>query len=280
MNRVDLYQGDVYRRILLVQGQTVAFEVKQNGSPEEPRLLVEAWSKTSAGALEGELEKTIRHMLGTHVDLTPLYERAEHDARLLELVRPLRGLKPPRFPTMFETLANAVACQQVSLEAGLTLVTRLSQKFGSRVRGVSGFAFSFPSAEKISKAAASDIRALGFSASKAETMISLARAQLHGELEYELYEKMGDDEAIRRLDAFKGIGRWSAEYTLLRGLGRLDIYPGDDVGAAKSVATWLNADHRLSYEEVKEVTSNWGPLRGAVYFHFLLRKLKEKGLVN
>ncbi|MEM0321613.1 MAG: DNA-3-methyladenine glycosylase 2 family protein, partial [Thermoprotei archaeon] len=82
------------------------------------------------------------------------------------------------------------------------------------------------------------------------------------------------------LDAVKGIGRWSAEYVLLRGLGRLDVYPGDDVGAARSLAAWLGVDHRLSYEEVQEATSAWGRYRGMVYFHFLLRRLKEKGVVD
>jgi DNA-3-methyladenine glycosylase II len=42
---------------------------------------------------------------------------------------------------------------------------------------------------------------------------------------------MTNREAIAYLSRIRGIGRWSAEYVLLRGLGRLDTFPGDDVGA-------------------------------------------------
>ena len=38
----------------------------------------------------------------------------------------------------------------------------------------------------------------------------------------------------------RGVGRWTAEvHVLLRGLGRLQVFPGDDVGAQKSLARWL-----------------------------------------
>ncbi|GBC68577.1 DNA-3-methyladenine glycosylase [archaeon HR01] len=108
---------------------------------------------------------------------------------------------------------------------------------------------------------------------------SLASAYLKGELEDVRFESMDNPHVVRALEGIKGVGRWSAEYVLLYSLGRLDVYPGDDVGAAKSLATWLGISGRLSYEDVQTVTSRWGQYRGMVYFHLLLRRLREKSLV-
>lgn len=44
---------------------------------------------------------------------------------------------------------------------------------------------------------------------------------------------------LPRLRELRGVGRWTAEYVLLRRLGRLHVFPGDDVGAQKSLARWL-----------------------------------------
>ena len=41
-----------------------------------------------------------------------------------------RGMRPPRFPSIFEALLNGVACQQISLQAGLTLLNRFTHAFG------------------------------------------------------------------------------------------------------------------------------------------------------
>jgi DNA-3-methyladenine glycosylase II len=49
------------------------------------------------------------------------------------LGRSQRGLRleaTARLPTVFESLVNAVACQQLSLEAGLSLLNRLADAHG------------------------------------------------------------------------------------------------------------------------------------------------------
>jgi DNA-3-methyladenine glycosylase II len=88
---------------------------------------------------------------------------------------------------------------------------------------------------------------------------------------------MSDIEAVRYLSAIRGIGRWSAEYVLLRGLGRLCIFPGDDVGALKNLRDFMGLAERPDYKTMEEITSRWQPFAGLVYFHFLLDKLMAKG---
>jgi DNA-3-methyladenine glycosylase II len=81
------------------------------------------------------------------------------------------------------------------------------------------------------------LRELCYSLRKATTIIHLAQAVVDGRLDVEGLEHLADDEVIARLTRLREIGRWSAEYVLLRGLGRLDVFPGDDVGARHNLAS-------------------------------------------
>ena len=65
-------------------------------------------------------------LLGLTADLADFATKAAQDPLLGPLAVRLRGLKPPRFPTVFEALVNGVACQQLSLAVGIHLLNRLT----------------------------------------------------------------------------------------------------------------------------------------------------------
>ena len=52
-----------------------------------------------------------------------------------------------------------------------------------------------------------------------------------GVLDAERLEPLADQAVVKKLQNLRGVGRWTAEYALLRGLGRANVFPGDDVGA-------------------------------------------------
>jgi DNA-3-methyladenine glycosylase II len=80
--------------------------------------------------------------------------------------------------------------------------------------------------------------------------------------------------------ALRGVGRWSAEYVMLRGLGRLHVFPGDDVGAQKRLARWLGRPGPLDYAGVRKAVAPWQPYAGLVYFHLLLDGLSRAGVLE
>ncbi len=121
------------------------------------------------------------------------------------------------------------------------------------------------------------IRALGFSLRKANTIVAIADAATEGRLELEALATRDDEHVVETLTQIAGIGRWSAEYTLLRGLGRLHVFPGDDVGARKNLARWLGLAEPLDYAGVQRAVSGWRPYAGLVYFHLLLNRLAARG---
>ena len=90
---------------------------------------------------------------------------------------------------------------------------------------------------------------------------------------------LDDKKAVTRLCSLKGVGCWTAEYFLLRGLGRTHIFPGDDVGARNHLQRWLGLPETMNYAEVHKALMRWDGYGGLIYFHLLLKSLTEKGTI-
>ena len=67
---------------------------------------------------------------------------------------------------------------------------------------------------------------------------------------------------------------------MLRALGRLHVFPGDDVGARKRLGRWLGRSRPLDYAGVSRAVRPWWPYAGLVYFHLLLDGLSQAGVVE
>ena len=59
---------------------------------------------------------------------------------------------------------------------------------------------------------------MSFSYQKARYLTTISRLIVDGELDLDEIAKLDDQEAVARLCELKGVGRWTAEYVLLRGL--------------------------------------------------------------
>jgi DNA-3-methyladenine glycosylase II len=271
-NAVDRWDGHIYRRVLVLHGDPVEIAVEQAGS----RLHVCA---TGAGRLPADARLLVTAMLertlGLRLDLTRFYRFAGRDRKLGPLVERFRGVKPPRFPSLFEALLNGFACQQFSIEVGLELLNRLARAYGVASPGGSSHAFPHPKA--LASSRIDSLKRLGFSRAKSVAMIELARGIVSGRLDLESFTGLDDDTAVARLCALRGVGRWTAEYVLLRGLGRLHIFPGDDVGAQNALGRWLGRRSLSAYDVVARALAPWRPWAGLIYFHLLLMGLEEAG---
>jgi len=208
------------------------------------------------------------------------YRFAKGEPPLGDIACRFQGMKPPRFVTVFECLINAIACQQLTLTVGIRLLNRLAETFGSVVHVGNSTAHAFPRPEDLVEASTTLMRKLGFSHQKGRAIIELARSVTAGELELEGLDALPDDAALARLQNLRGVGRWSAEYVLLRGLGRLHVFPGDDVGARNYLQKWLHLLEPLDYGGVGRTLDRWKRYGGLVYLHLLLGRLEESGCLN
>jgi len=277
-NEVDRWDGRNYSRIFVFDGNAVKVSISQEGGIEKPRLNIGVVNEAcDLPTLKSRISSTLEKMFSLRSDFKHFYLLSDPDKRLRPLVERFIGVKPPRFPTVFEALVNAFSNQQVSLDLGIILLNRLSHSYGAAFREGDSIFHAFPGPEDLAGLLPEDLRALGFSRNKRRAIIELSEKVIKRNLAIESFEEMTDTEIVQYLSNIRGVGRWSAEYVLLRGLGRINMFPGDDVGAQRNLQNFMGLEERPDYGEIKKITSRWQPFAGFVYFHFLLDKLKTKG---
>ncbi|NNM84780.1 MAG: DNA-3-methyladenine glycosylase 2 family protein [Phycisphaerales bacterium] len=279
-NAIDRWDGTAYRRVLALADGPVEVAVVQTGPPEAPRLRVTVRGAPLRSELKRAVTAALERLLGLRVDLTAFYRLASPDAELGPMVQRFRGMKPPRFLSVFEGVVNAIANQQVTVTVGIALLSRLSREHGPAVAGEDGLAHAFPRPEDLAPLLPETLRQLGFSRQKGRAMIELAQNSDEEYADLERLATVSDGEAVTSLCRLRGVGRWSAEYILLRTLGRIHVFPGDDVGARNNLQRWLQLTEPLDYAAVARTLARWHPYGGLIYFHLLLDRLAEAGHVH
>jgi DNA-3-methyladenine glycosylase II len=279
-NLVDRWDGATYRRVLPVGGLPVEVSVRQVAPRDTPELQVSISGASARTGIKAAVAHVLERMFGMRVDLDEFYRFAASDAQLDALVDRFRGMRPPRFHTVFEALVNGFACQQLSLTLGMILLGRLSQQYGLAIGEANAVSHAFPRPEDLAALEPRALRRLGFSYQKSRAIIDAARAVCEEQFDLESLAGMPDNEARDRLEQLHGVGRWTAEYVLLRGLGRWHVFPSDDVGARNSLARWLNLKTPLDHERAERLLARWKGYGGLIYFHLLLDHLAAVHLVR
>jgi DNA-3-methyladenine glycosylase II len=274
-NTVDRWDGTSWRRVLVIDNEPLETAVKQRQDSERARLKVTLSGNHISEHAKRNVSTLLRQMFGLRNDLTAFYRLAAQNRRLAPLAQRFNGLKPPRFPSVFEGLVNAIACQQLSISTGIMILNRLAKLCGPTVSNEGTLHYGFPQPADILRLSPDTLRSIGFSFAKARSLLEVAQVAESGRLQQENLKKLNDPQLLALLMAFPGIGRWTAEYTLLRGLGRIDVFPGDDVGARNRLAEWLGRVEPMDYHTVQRAVRPWHPYSGFVYFHLLLRGLAE-----
>lgn len=191
-NDIDRWDGTTYRRVVMIGRRVTELAIRQSGSPAVPRVIVTATPSLRTPADRREARSIVDRLLGLQIDLSEWYRLAHRDPRLAELADRFRGVKPPRFPTVFEALVNAFACQQLSLVVGLALLNRLAAVCDVRPRRSEGAQYAFPAAHDVVRLAPAKYHAIGFSRQKVRALLTLARGINRGEVDVERLSRDGD----------------------------------------------------------------------------------------
>jgi DNA-3-methyladenine glycosylase II len=276
-NPVDVWERDHYMRVLAVSERLVLVEVKNCGTIDVPDVRFSIRAGNASCAMRVAAGGVLRKILGLDVDPQPLQHLMEAERAFPATALALRGMRPPRFVGLFEAFASIVPFQQLSLEAGVAIVARMVTKFSRYLQYDGRRFYAFPTAQAIADAPLEQLRACGLSARKAQTMRDLARTVESGALTENQLSSMSTDEALRTLTALPGIGPWSAGVVLLRGLGRTDIFPPGDVGAARGLRALMR---RGPHWPVARIIERFGEHRGYLYFCALGGGLLSKGLIH
>ena len=157
------------------------------------------------------------------------------------------GVKPPRYPTLWEACVNAIVFQQVSLSAASWISRHLVEALGVPIECGALKLHMFPTAESLQGANDVVLSATGLSANKLAALRRVAEALLTGTLDEAMLEALPSPDAVALLCRIKGIGPWTATVILLRGLGRLDVFPMNDSSVVRNLELvgGVDVDHVL-----------------------------------
>ena len=162
------------------------------------------------------------------------------------------GYPEPRISARgYATLLRTIVGQQVS--------TKAAQSVWNKLEGIVG---DLADPGNITRASDEQLREAGLSRQKAGYARSLSALVTSGELDLDNLPA-DDEEAIAKLVAVKGIGRWSAEIYLLFAEGRTDIWPAGDLAVQIEIGRILGHDARPSEKLCRDVADAWRPHRGA-----------------
>lgn len=266
---VDRYQGESYRRLLRIGDASVLATVHQDGNADNPTLHV-SYARANHGEPDpAELTEVLEWQFNIDANIVPFYRLAAGHKTLGPIVRALYGLKPMRPPTVFEMVVIAITEQQLNLTVSIKIRNRVIEAFGDRLEREGQVYYAFPTSEALAAATIQELRACSLSGPKAGYITDVAKRVAAGELDLESLKTRTNEEVVDTITAIRGLGRWTAEYLLIRGLGRFDAVPADDLGVRDVVGRYLGSGVRVSAEEVRALLEPWGAHGGWVTFYLL-----------
>lgn len=183
-----------------------------------------------------KVEAAIRHLKSADPIMNSLIDRA--GPFTLKLNRDRFGM-----------LVRSILSQQISTKAARSIRLRLDELLKPNRL----------SAEAIMNLTEDQLRSVGLSRQKTSYLRDLSTCVLDGRLRLERIGRLSDEEAIEQLIQVKGIGRWTAQMFLIFSLGRLDVFPHDDLIIRSSIKELYELDELPSKQRSHEIASAWKP---------------------
>jgi DNA-3-methyladenine glycosylase II len=245
--------GDSLTKAVMVDGRTVVFRV----SPERggrPGLYYELFSDTLLGDEPADrIAKQISFFLRLDDDLAPFYSIAREDPKFYPIVKKLVGLHHVKFPSLFEISCWALLSQRSQMPVAHRAKLAIIERFGGSLE-VDGKVYrAFPDHETLKTAAVKDILAATRNRRTTERLSSLVSS--FGDLDEGYLRTAPYEKAEERLKRIKGIGDWSAQFILFRGLGRIRrLY--ENMGPALTVMEEVYGPE-MTLEDISATYGEW-----------------------
>jgi AraC family transcriptional regulator, regulatory protein of adaptative response / DNA-3-methyladenine glycosylase II len=210
----------------------------------------------------------IRRMFDLDADPQAISSALQTTAHLRPLLRKRPGLRLPGSWDGFEVAVRAILGQQVSVAAARTLASRIVHRYGPALPApvAPGLERLFPAPEVLADA---DLRALGITTARAESIRGVARAVLDGRVDFRVEQSL--DEFVERWVALPGIGEWTAHYMAMRALSHPDAFPAADLILRRAAS---GHEEMLSTKALIQLAQAWRPWRAYAVMH-LWRSMSE-----
>lgn len=194
-------------------------------APRGRRWRVEAWGADARSA-----RAAARALFSLDHPLEAFYRLVCVEPVLRGTDRQFRGLRIPRDAHVYEALLHSILGQQLSVRVANTMKERLLERTGAflEVDGVE--VPRVPTPDELRSLDLGALRSIGLSGAKSRSLLALANAVDDGTAPSEGLDSVPIEAAVESLDRLPGVGRWTAENALLRGVGRTDVFIAGDLG--------------------------------------------------
>ncbi len=254
-------------KAVCTDGQAVVFQISSTGTTEEPRLAYTLFSAQSIGeSTKNAVVERMNFFLSLQDDLRPFYRIGREDPDFAPIIEHLYGYHQVKFLTPFENACWAVLTQRNPLNIAQKVKQALIERFGSSLV-VNGTTYkAFPEPIQIAVADESELMSLVRNGRRAEHLGAIARA--FSKVDEEFLKTAPDDEVEAWLRGIKGIGEWSADFIMVRGLGRMERVPLTEKRFAEAASKVYGLGEELSREALQRLADKYGQWQG-YWAHYL-----------
>lgn len=252
---VDRWDGrTLIRTVSSSEGATIPYTCISLGTVEDPALRVSVGSSSDQEAAEQAAHSTF-------IPAPPEFPKLlEYDPVLARLESRHPSVRQVRQSDLLAALVRLISGQQVNRNWARITRRRLVESFGIEHR-VDNHSVYTLDAERLAGTPVAEIRTLQFTTRKAEYIVGVAEEIASRRLEIANLTEATNEEVIRRLTALRGIGPWTAEWILVRVLGRPRVVAGD-LSVRKAVGRAYLCKALAQEQEVRQATSHWGASAG------------------
>lgn len=255
-----------------------------NGDPEKPEFHIETAEDLSKDEIE-QSNRTLARILGTNLDLRPLYDQAEKDPVLGPKLTEFYGLKRMSRGTLLEDIMNRIIQMQMAHKpTAKKMAFKVREAYGTHLTHNGKTLPTWPRPFQLAKADPAQIRKMGPTLRKGEYMVGLAQDILAGEVDLDYLDReAGPQEFYDKISKVRGIGPTSAQDLMLFRETTEAVFPSNmKSGEEKGLRKWIIMSHggdptNTSEEEFLDMIKNWkGYEAAAIEFLFLNYVINQK----
>jgi len=274
--KVRGFNKGCFSQVINAGGQLVLVKLSQNSQVSEPHLTLDLYSDNPLSIEQKQkAQQLISYIFSLDLPLYDFYNHVKTDPVMTQITQKLCGFKFPITPTVFEALVDAIVEQQISIKIARTIEERLAVKFGETLSINGENYYAFPTPRSMIEAGVDVIRQVGLSQRKADYIFNAAQMIVENKLDLEKMKKNNDSEQIiSELDEIKGVGVWTAELTMLRGMQRFDTLPADDFGIRRVISNYYKKNTLIKAAEAREIGEAWGEWKGLAAFYLIVAEAK------
>lgn len=265
----EIVRGTVIQKGILLDGVPTLTTIDLGKNKARCSLAFDASVDLDSNACK----TLMRRLLGLVIDADSFEQAMQSHPELGPTIRAQTGLRLPMAATAFEALIWAITGQQINLGVALQLRRRLIALAG--LRHSSGIA-CHPDAQAVAKLTADMLGQAKFSRAKTQTILTVSQMVCAGELPLDEWqgEPINAERIHAQLLAIRGIGPWTANYTLLRGFGWADGSLQGDVAVRNSLQEILQQADKVSIPQAEQWLAQFSPWRSLAAAHLWARLAK------